>query len=114
MDLAEIISGPQGFELRNFKCEKCDLIVATSVATDPMQSDVTGWLNGELGSKSKPPHCLTAVSGQGVSMEKQKSPRCIKCGDGAKFITSIVHSKRRMFHLFECKCGYKSWTSERA
>src|SRR3954447_571293 len=88
MDLAQIIPGHQGVDRRNFSCEKCDRIVAVSVATDPMQSEVTGWLNGELGSEPS-----------------QKSPRCIKCGGRAQFITSIVHSaKGRLFHLFECKC----------
>ena len=77
-----------------------------------MQSDVMGWLRGELGANSMQPNVI--VGGQGASIEKQKLPRCIKCGGGAKFITNVVHSKARMFHLFECKCGYKSWTSEPA
>jgi len=28
---------------------RCDHVVTLTVATDPMNSDVTGWLNGELG-----------------------------------------------------------------
>jgi len=51
MNLARIIPGPKGYDLRNFECEKCDHVVTLAVATDPMKSDKVGWLAGEL----KPP-----------------------------------------------------------
>jgi hypothetical protein len=51
MMLARIMPGPRGFDLRNFECDKCDHVVTLTVATDPMNSEVTGWLNGELGSE---------------------------------------------------------------
>lgn len=51
MNLARIMPGPKGFDLRNFECVKCDLFVTMTVAADPMHSDKTGWLAGEL----KPP-----------------------------------------------------------
>ena len=49
MMLARIMLGPPGFDLRSFECAKCDHAVTMAVATDPMQSDVMGWLDGELG-----------------------------------------------------------------
>jgi transposase-like protein len=52
MMLARIMPGPKGFDLRNFECDKCDHVVTLTVATDPMKSELTGWLNGELGSKN--------------------------------------------------------------
>jgi hypothetical protein len=51
MNLARIMPGPKGFDLRNFECAKCDHFVTVTVATDPMKSDKVGWLAGEL----KPP-----------------------------------------------------------
>jgi DNA polymerase III alpha subunit (gram-positive type) len=47
MTLARIMPGPDGFDLRNFECDKCDHVVTLTIATDPMHSAV-GWLNGEL------------------------------------------------------------------
>jgi hypothetical protein len=51
MNLARIMPGPKGFDLRNFECQKCDNVVTVTVATDPMKSNNVGWLAGEL----KPP-----------------------------------------------------------
>lgn len=51
MNLARIMPGPPGFDLRNFECDKCDQVTTLTVATDPMKSDKVGWLAGEL----KPP-----------------------------------------------------------
>jgi hypothetical protein len=51
MNLAGIIPGPKGFDLRNFECGKCDHVVTLNIATDPMKSDKIGWLAGHL----KPP-----------------------------------------------------------
>jgi hypothetical protein len=46
--LARIELGPSGYDLRTFDCPKCDHIFRLLVATDPMKSDSTGWLAGEL------------------------------------------------------------------
>jgi hypothetical protein len=51
MNLARIMPGPKGYDLRNFECAKCVHVVTVTVATDPMMSDKVGWLAGEL----KPP-----------------------------------------------------------
>lgn len=48
MNLARIMPGPKGFDLRNFECAKCDDAVIVTVATDPMKSDVMRWLKGDL------------------------------------------------------------------
>jgi hypothetical protein len=48
MNLARIMPGPKGYDLRHFDCEKCDHVVTVTVATDPMKSDNLGWLAGEL------------------------------------------------------------------
>jgi hypothetical protein len=44
-----IMPGPKGFDLRNFECDKCDHVVTVTMATEPMNSDLTGWLDGGLG-----------------------------------------------------------------
>jgi predicted nucleic acid-binding Zn ribbon protein len=51
MDLARIMAGPKGYDLRNFECDKCDCVTTVTVATDPMKSDAMRWLAGGL----KPP-----------------------------------------------------------
>jgi len=51
MSLARIMPGPNGYDLRNFECDKCDNVMTLTVATDPMKSNKLGWLAGEL----KPP-----------------------------------------------------------
>ena len=43
--------GPKGYDIRNFECEKCDMVVTLTVETDPMKSAKSGWLDGDL----KPP-----------------------------------------------------------
>jgi hypothetical protein len=48
MSLARIMPGPEGYDLRNFECDKCDHVITVTVATDPMKSEATGWLAGEL------------------------------------------------------------------
>jgi hypothetical protein len=52
MMLARIMPGPKGFEQRNFECNRCDHVFTQTLAIDPMNSDVTGWLNGELGGST--------------------------------------------------------------
>jgi tRNA(Ile2) C34 agmatinyltransferase TiaS len=51
MDLARIMAGSKGYDLRNFECDKCDYVTTITVATDPMKSNAMGWLAGSL----KPP-----------------------------------------------------------
>jgi len=42
------------------------------------------------------------------------APRCPKCGEQPKFGTSILDPPTgRIFHMFECQCGERSWVSER-
>ena len=48
MNLAQVLPGPKGHDLRNFECDKCDQVVTLSVATDPMKSDALRWLTGDL------------------------------------------------------------------
>jgi hypothetical protein len=51
MNLAQIMPGRPGFDVRTFECGRCDHTHILTVATDPMKSDKIGWLAGEL----KPP-----------------------------------------------------------
>jgi hypothetical protein len=53
-------------------------------------------------------------------MEKEKplkkpvSQSCWKCGEQPDFTTSTLDPvSGRTFHMFECKCGDKSWVSEK-
>jgi hypothetical protein len=47
--------------------------------------------------------------------QKPVSPNCQRCGDQPAFTTSMLEpSSGRTFHMFECKCGDKSWISEKA
>jgi hypothetical protein len=48
MILARIKSAPLNFEWRTFECVRCDHVMKSLVAADPMQSDLLGWLFGEL------------------------------------------------------------------
>jgi hypothetical protein len=49
MTLARTMSGPDGYDVRNFECGKCDQAVTLTIASDPMKSSAMGWLKGELG-----------------------------------------------------------------
>jgi hypothetical protein len=51
MLLSKLEAGPSGFDYRTFECQKCGRVETTVVSSDPMRSDVCGWLAGEL----KPP-----------------------------------------------------------
>jgi hypothetical protein len=51
MSLARISPGPSGYDVRMFECGKCEYVLKEVISTDPMKSDKTGWLAGEL----KPP-----------------------------------------------------------
>jgi hypothetical protein len=50
MMLARIKPGRLNFDLRTFECVKCDHVEKLLVPTDPMHSDILGWLLGELRS----------------------------------------------------------------
>ena len=50
MMLSRIMSGRLNFDSRTFECVKCDHVEKVLVATDPMHSDVLGWLSDELRS----------------------------------------------------------------
>jgi hypothetical protein len=42
-------------------------------------------------------------------------PRCLKCGEQPSFMTSMLDPPTgRKFHMFECRCGDRSWVSEKA
>ena len=51
MLLSRLEAGPSGFDYRTFECQKCGRVEMMPVSSDPMNSDVRGWLAGEL----KPP-----------------------------------------------------------
>jgi ssDNA-binding Zn-finger/Zn-ribbon topoisomerase 1 len=48
MMLLRIRPGRLNFDARTFECVKCSHVEKILVASDPMQSDVLGWLLGEL------------------------------------------------------------------
>jgi hypothetical protein len=48
MLLSKLEARPAGFDRRTFECQKCGRVQATIVSSDPMTSDVRGWLAGEL------------------------------------------------------------------
>jgi ssDNA-binding Zn-finger/Zn-ribbon topoisomerase 1 len=50
MMLSRIRPRRLNFDARTFECVKCDHVEKVLVATDPMHSDVLGWLLGELRS----------------------------------------------------------------
>jgi hypothetical protein len=52
MMLARISPGPTGFELHTFGCSKCDHVEQITIASDPMKSDVLGWLLSEIRSRT--------------------------------------------------------------
>ena len=48
MLLAKFEPGPSGFEYCTFECQKCGGVHTRAVASDPMTSEMLGWLAGEL------------------------------------------------------------------
>ena len=52
MGLARISPGKRGYEERTFECSTCHYLEQVSFDVDPLKTDATGWLAGEL----KPPH----------------------------------------------------------
>jgi hypothetical protein len=43
-------AGPSRFEYRTFDCQKCGRTHTMIISSDPMESNVRGWLDGELGA----------------------------------------------------------------
>jgi hypothetical protein len=56
MMLERISPGPVGFEHRLFECPKCDHVETRVIASDPFNSEVQGWLSGELGRAAATTH----------------------------------------------------------
>jgi hypothetical protein len=53
MMLVQISDGPADYDLRTFECPKCDQVLRTLIASDPMRGgEAKGWLCGEL---NRPP-----------------------------------------------------------
>jgi hypothetical protein len=50
MTLSMIESGPSGFDYRTFECQKCGSVRTMIISSDPMESDLRGWLAGDLRS----------------------------------------------------------------
>ena len=48
MLLSKIEAGPSDFEYRVFECQKCGRTHTMIISSDPMESNVRGWLDGEL------------------------------------------------------------------
>jgi hypothetical protein len=48
MMLERISPGPIGFEHRLFECPRCDEVELRFIASDPLKSNVVGWLAGGL------------------------------------------------------------------
>jgi hypothetical protein len=51
MLLSKIEAGPTGFDYRTFECQKCGSVHTMIISSDPMETNVRGWLTGGL----KPP-----------------------------------------------------------
>jgi hypothetical protein len=50
MWLSKVETGSSGSDRRTFVCQKCGHVHSLIIASDPMQSSVSGWLSSELGS----------------------------------------------------------------
>ena len=48
MLLSKLEAGPSGFDYRTFECQKCGRVHTAVVSSDPMTSDIRGWLASEL------------------------------------------------------------------
>jgi len=48
MLLSKLEAGPSGFDCRTFECQKCGRVETAVISSDPMTSDIKGWLAGEL------------------------------------------------------------------
>lgn len=48
MLLSKLGAGPSGFGYRTFECQKCGRVETAVISSDPMTTDIQGWLAGEL------------------------------------------------------------------
>jgi hypothetical protein len=48
MLLSKLEAGASGFGYRTFECQKCGRVETVVVSSDPMNSDIQGWLASEL------------------------------------------------------------------
>jgi hypothetical protein len=48
MLLSKIEAGPSSFDYRTFECQNCGRIRTMIISSDPMESNVRGWLVTEL------------------------------------------------------------------
>jgi hypothetical protein len=44
MLLSKLEAGPAGFDYRIFECQKCSRVHTMIVSSNPMESDLHGWL----------------------------------------------------------------------
>jgi hypothetical protein len=60
--------------------------------------------------------CPKPLPGVLCDMDKivdQIQQRCIRCGKALRPVTSMLEPKSgRIFHMYLCECGEKSWTAE--
>jgi hypothetical protein len=49
MRLSKIAAGPSGYDYRTFECENCGRVHTMIVSDDPLETEINGWLLGELG-----------------------------------------------------------------
>jgi hypothetical protein len=50
MRLSKVQAESSSFDHRTFECQKCGHVHSLMIASDPMQSSVSGWFSIELGS----------------------------------------------------------------
>jgi hypothetical protein len=50
-----------------------------------------------------------------LDVQMPVSPRCVQCGEQPTFTTSMLDPRTGLkAHMFECRCGKRSWTSDKA
>jgi hypothetical protein len=50
-----------------------------------------------------------------LDVQMPVSPRCVKCGEQPNFTTNMLDPRTGLkVHMFECQCGKRSWTSDKA
>ena len=52
MEVQRLDEARMGFEHWTFRCTRCGHIDQVQMSTDPLKSDASGWMTGEL----RPPH----------------------------------------------------------
>ena len=48
MLLSRIKAGPSGYDYRTFGCQECGCVHTMIVSGDPLESEMNGWLLGEI------------------------------------------------------------------